>query len=199
MGKLIIPLETVQLDQPAVINEVVTETDLRPEDSKSASLKEAHIGGTLSAIDSELLFQGNVSGIFLCQCDRCLEDMEATISLDVSWLFEEGMESHPLEAFHKTDEIEEEEEEDTELEEPARYFSGLELDLSLHVWEELVLASPTKAHCDKECLGLCPQCGINLNQKSCGCTEQPEDENSNSALSSLKELFPDLPTGPPEE
>jgi uncharacterized protein len=197
VGKLIIPLSTISVDQPATIDEVVSEEDLRPTDSKSASLKEAHIDGTVSVIDSELLFQGNVSGVFLCQCDRCLIDMESNIALDVSWLFEEGTEPHPLEAFHETDEIEELEE--SELEEPIRYFSGRELDLTLHVWEELVLAAPTKAYCTDDCLGLCPQCGVNLNQESCDCTEQSEDENSNSGLSSLKELFPDLPTGPSEE
>ena len=195
MGKLVIPLGTVLLEQPATINEAVSEDEIRPEDSKSASLKEAHIEGTLSAIDSELLFQGNVSGTFFCQCDRCLIDMESNIALDVSWLFEEGTEPHPLEAFHETDEIEESVE--NELEEPIRYFDGQELDLTLHLWEELVLASPTKAYCSNDCLGLCPQCGINLNQESCDCTEQ--SEKSNSGLSSLKELYPDLPTGSSEE
>ncbi len=195
MGKLVIPLGTVLIDQPAAIDEVVSEDEIRPEDAKSASLKEAQIDGALSAVDSELLFQGKVSGIFFCQCDRCLIDMESNVALDVSWLFEEGTESHPLEAFHETDEIEELDE--TELEEPIRYFSGQELDLALHIWEELVLATPTKAYCKENCLGLCPECGINLNQESCDCSEQ--SENNNSALSSLKELYPDLPTGPSEE
>jgi uncharacterized protein len=195
VGKLVIPLGTVLIDQPAAINEVVSEDEIRPEDAKSASLKEAHIDGALSAVDSELLFHGKVSGIFLCQCDRCLSDMESKIALDVSWLFEEGTEPHPLEAFHETEEIEELDE--MELEEPIRYFSGQELDLSVHLWEELVLAAPTKAYCSENCLGLCPQCGVNLNQESCDCNEQ--SENNNSALSSLKELYPDLPTGPSEE
>ena len=44
------------------------------------------------------------------------------------------------------------------------------LDLSEAVRQNIFLATPMKPLCRAECAGLCPYCGHNLNQDSCGCT-----------------------------
>ncbi len=43
------------------------------------------------------------------------------------------------------------------------------LDLSEAVRQYALLAVPMKALCKKDCAGLCPKCGKNLNQGECGC------------------------------
>jgi len=35
--------------------------------------------------------------------------------------------------------------------------------------EALVLALPSKPLCNEDCRGLCPNCGVNLNEESCKC------------------------------
>lgn len=35
--------------------------------------------------------------------------------------------------------------------------------------EDILLALPTKILCKRDCKGLCPMCGVNLNEQSCNC------------------------------
>ncbi len=48
-------------------------------------------------------------------------------------------------------------------------FEGDELDLSELVYEQIVLAFPMKPLCHEGCKGLCPRCGADQNESSCGC------------------------------
>lgn len=50
-----------------------------------------------------------------------------------------------------------------------------ELDLSGPVREQLLLASPTYVVCGAECRGLCPGCGVNLNEEACVCAAGEPD------------------------
>lgn len=43
------------------------------------------------------------------------------------------------------------------------------------VEEELILNLPSKNLCRKDCRGLCPQCGKNLNEGLCGCRSDTTD------------------------
>lgn len=44
-----------------------------------------------------------------------------------------------------------------------------EIELAQMVWETLITALPAALLCSPDCRGLCPQCGANLNEGSCGC------------------------------
>lgn len=62
--------------------------------------------------------------------------------------------------------------------EEASYFTIDErhtLDLTEAVREYAVMAIPMKALCDKDCAGLCQNCGQNLNQGRCNCPVQEVD------------------------
>ena len=59
------------------------------------------------------------------------------------------------------------------------------LDLSELIYEHLVLELPIKTICDQNCLGLCPICGQNLNQKDCDCDRTVIDPR----LIKLKDFF----------
>ncbi len=49
------------------------------------------------------------------------------------------------------------------------------LDLTEAVRQYSLLAIPMKTLCKKDCAGLCPTCGKNLNQGRCGCPTQDTD------------------------
>jgi uncharacterized protein len=49
------------------------------------------------------------------------------------------------------------------------------LDLTEAVRQYAIMAIPMKPLCRKDCAGLCPTCGANLNQASCNCPPKPVD------------------------
>jgi uncharacterized protein len=49
------------------------------------------------------------------------------------------------------------------------------LDLTEAIRQYAVMAIPMKVLCDKDCAGLCPKCGQNLNQGKCDCPAQEVD------------------------
>ncbi len=50
-----------------------------------------------------------------------------------------------------------------------------EFDLSEIVRQALVLELPVRLYCRADCRGLCPRCGQNLNEGSCGCADRGAD------------------------
>lgn len=168
---------------------------MRPGGVPRTTLTSVRVAGTLSAVATEFVFRGRVSGTFERNCDRCLEPASKTIDQDVTWLFESGDD-----APQAAEDIEDEEGEldEAEDDERARYYRGEEIDLAPHVWEEMVLAEPTKFYCNEECRGLCPHCGKNLNEGACDCAPEME-ATGNTGLAVLKDLFPNLPSKPVED
>jgi uncharacterized protein len=55
------------------------------------------------------------------------------------------------------------------------FYQGEEIDLSPLVREQVLLALAERPLCREECRGLCPQCGVNLNEKECGCSTKAPD------------------------
>lgn len=43
------------------------------------------------------------------------------------------------------------------------------IDLDQEIREEIILSYPIKALCKNDCMGLCPKCGLNLNEGGCNC------------------------------
>jgi len=50
-----------------------------------------------------------------------------------------------------------------------------ELDLGEIVREQLLLNIPMRPLCGESCKGLCPHCGANLNETTCGCEQKSID------------------------
>lgn len=49
------------------------------------------------------------------------------------------------------------------------------IDLYDLIYNDIVLNLPTQVMCDVECKGLCPDCGVNLNHKTCECVQESID------------------------
>ncbi len=111
------------------------------------------------------LFRGKIHGKVAVPCDRCAEETEFTIDCS----FDE-FEDYP-------DESAQDEREDL-LEDNRVIFkekNAVIVDVGALLWEEFALALPTKPLCRKDCKGVCPTCGKNLNEGLCGCEEEGKD------------------------
>ncbi len=64
---------------------------------------------------------------------------------------------------------------------------GYSLDLYELVRDDILLELPIKHLCSEDCLGLCPQCGQNLNLDKCSCKKQAVDPR----MAVLDELLQD--------
>ena len=43
------------------------------------------------------------------------------------------------------------------------------IDLGEEIRQEIILANPARVLCCKDCKGICPECGMNLNKEKCKC------------------------------
>jgi uncharacterized protein len=60
-------------------------------------------------------------------------------------------------------------EEQLEADDYMMFHDGRQLDLREQAREALLLELPITPHCREDCRGLCPRCGEDLNEGSCGC------------------------------
>ena len=67
----------------------------------------------------------------------------------------------------------------------SAHIDGEELNVTALVLEEIALEVPIRPLCAKDCKGLCPRCGTDLNEKECGCSEEPKVD---PRLAGLKEF-----------
>jgi uncharacterized protein len=93
--------------------------------------------GLLFALRFEVTLQG--------PCHRCLEDAEVTLAIAA----EEYQDNHP--------------EPGAEDDMTCEYLADDVLDTDRWASDATVLAMPAKVLCREDCLGLCVQCGANLN------------------------------------
>ncbi len=193
MNRLVFPLSKVAHAGGHSFDEEVLEGDLRPSGAPDSALTSVRVAGTLSAIDTEYIFRGRLTGVFERPCDRCLEPASETVEQDVTWLFEPAMNGREAGSAVESDPDDGVEFDADDEGGRARYYDGDEIDLAPHVWEELLLAAPSKFYCQADCRGLCPSCGKNLNEGQCDCA--PESQQvGNTKLAGLRDLFPNLPS-----
>lgn len=104
------------------------------------------------------VLDGQLSGGLQVLCDRCLESYHR----ELRTVFRVFL-ALPIGETDKT-EIELAEE-DLEVD----FIMGEEIDLDEIIREQIYLSLPMKSLCSKNCLGLCPVCGSNLNDGDCQC------------------------------
>jgi len=120
----------------------------------------------------DLFFDGEVSGKARGNCGRCLESYPLEVTQEFSLVLTPAT---PL-----TGEIELAPGDLTQS-----FYEGTEIDLTPLMYEQIMLALPTRPLCGEECRGLCPQCGTNRNSGQCACVVESGDPRW-SALRNLK-------------
>lgn len=136
------------------------------------------LSGRLDRRDEEAFrLVGSLAVTLELECVRCLEPIRFDIreALDLLFL--------PTSANVGPANDEERELKDEDL--AVSFYQDERIDLSLLMREQVYLALPMKPICRSDCLGLCPECGTNLNLSSCGCDRDTVDPR----LATLKTLL----------
>ncbi|MDD5558704.1 DUF177 domain-containing protein [Candidatus Methylomirabilis sp.] len=111
-----------------------------------------------------VLANGTFTTTAVVMCSRCSEPVSVPVSDQFTILY-----AGASEAFRA------EESELSAAEMDVDVMQGDRLDLSRLLRENVLLNLPLQPLCRAECRGLCPRCGINLNESSCQCRVQEND------------------------
>ena len=132
-----------------------------------------------------VVFQGRIWGTVLRECVRCLSSFEDTLNAGCEAMFRPASSvPETKKTRFQSKKIEEGDLEEDSDEEEAFPIVDHHVDLLPVVREQIILATPIQPLCQKRCLGLCQQCGVNLNEETCGCSSGPFDSRM-SALSKI--------------
>ena len=111
-------------------------------------------------------------------CSRCLKNFDTPLASDFALTYAREMQGLM--------DVLDEKEIELKLEDVGLlYFRGEEINLQQGIQEQIVMAFPLQPLCTRDCKGLCPQCGSNLNQKDCGCRQIP-GSNKFAVLKNLR-------------
>lgn len=110
------------------------------------------VSGSIRNMADALVLEGEALATLELTCDRCLEDFSRALRVPVDTLLAETLE-------------------DEENDEILLLEDG-EVDLDEVFTTALVLAMDTKHVCSEACRGLCPGCGVNLNEEPCRCRKE---------------------------
>lgn len=118
------------------------------------------VEGRVRHLNPTLLVEGEIRAEAAFTCSRCLVSFKAPLHIPYAQEFV------PV---SRLDQINPEERDE------VRTFEGDTLDLTGSVAEAMLLDFPVKPLCREDCRGLCPQCGQDLNQGPCECSQEPVD------------------------
>lgn len=120
------------------------------------------VNGMLESLADGILFTGTISAPFDAECARCLEPIHDTITVApvVFYTYEEDMPASFSSDEEEVDIIASQDEtDDTYPLSPQSIY----LNMEALVRDSLAQALPLQPLDREDCRGLCPQCGINLN------------------------------------
>lgn len=141
-------------------------------DSEVSFSAPPHLRGTLANLGDVILLSGTVEATARLDCSRCLEPFELPLSgaLDavISGTDDPAARNEEQEWYLLQDES---------------------VDLLPAAESALRVEVPFAPVHDKECRGICPTCGCDLNRDECAC-EQHAGVPSDSPFASLKDLLP---------
>lgn len=193
VNTLRIPLKALAESPVLTVDVTANEDDIRPEGAEPVGMQDIRVEGTLSQIDTEYYFEGRASAVIAGPCDRCLGQARLVLDLPVEWYFERVDDDRESEMPGADAAVEFSEADLADSgSESLRLFSGETLDLGLSVWEDLVFSMPSKLLCRKDCKGICPDCGAELNAGPCECVVTTPAKG-HPGLAKLKDMYPDLP------
>jgi uncharacterized protein len=126
----------------------------------------------LERVGDDILLRGRMLGHVNVPCGRCLAPARIDLAAPVQMTYTQRPEVVSATVEIADDDVD------------FATFDGYEIDLGELFREQILLAIPMVPLCAPDCKGLCAQCGKDLNQGPCGCT-QHNDERWN-ALRGLK-------------
>lgn len=116
-----------------------------------------------------LSLDGSCQVIVMVPCDRCLESVRVPISL------------HPVREIDMKISAEER----VETLDEEDYIEGKILDADKLMHNEILVNWPIQILCQKDCKGICSNCGANHNQKSCDC----DTDSLDPRMAAISDIF----------
>ena len=126
-------------------------------------------------IKNLISLDGKISTLLDLECGKCLRKFRQPLKVDVRAHF-----------LPESSQYEDDESLDQSIE--VLLYSGESIDLDHIVQEYILLSLPFRPLCKESCLGLCMNCGKDLNDGRCGC----EIEAPNRSFSVLHNFFQDV-------
>jgi len=123
--------------------------------------------------------EGELATRLQLSCSRCLADFPLVLEFDFAVAFTHA------DALS----VEDDSEDGVELtadELGLGIYEGEEIDLHEALYEQILLALPSRPLCSDACKGLCSVCGTDLNVSTCRCSPEP----FNSKFGALKDFKP---------
>ena len=132
-----------------------------------AYVRPVSFSGTYMLADETVIVRGIARAVIESPCARCLKPTETNVEaeLDEAFIRDTG--------------------EEREVDDDQYMYSGHVLELDEAVRTALLLEMPSRVLCKEDCLGLCDQCGADLNINACSCQKDLTRRNPFSALASL--------------
>jgi uncharacterized protein len=129
-----------------------TIADVGLDDPRFAADEPVSVDLHLEALTDGLVVDGEVRSRWLAECRRCLEPIDGDVRVVVHELYQREL-----------------------TDEDAFPIVGELIDLTEMVREVLLLDAPAAPLCRTDCAGLCPTCGMDLNDGPCDCPQAPAD------------------------
>lgn len=127
--------------------------------------KHVLLDGEIFKIDDNLMFTGTVNYTFACECARCLKKFDNTAEAKFQAIIVQK--------------------EDEESDEIQFVITDGKVQMDEIIKQLIYLSMPMKSLCNKDCKGICPSCGVNLNYEKCQC----ENNLTDPRLEKLKDLL----------
>ena len=130
----------------------------------------------LTNIEGLVAVTGVLEGTIIRECVRCLKKYEDPLAFSVRAAFIPEPKSaprHPKRIDPRKTRAEITEAEPEEEPDDQYHYQGNQLDLAPMLREHVILSAPMQPLCSDDCLGLCAQCGKNLNEGPCQCAAEP--------------------------
>ncbi|MGH7934980.1 MAG: YceD family protein [Candidatus Binataceae bacterium] len=112
---------------------------------------------------TELFFQGQIGALTVASCARCTEEFKTVRHRAFRYVLSPRVIGYDGQADLRAEDLE------------FSLYDGEEVDLLPLIREQMLLALCERPLCREDCRGLCPHCGVNLNQGECGCRVETFD------------------------
>jgi uncharacterized protein len=132
--------------------------------SDEVTLTDILLKGEMTGAGESVSVRGTVRATLVAHCARCLKEVSQPLKAEIDEVFVREVDPENPD---------------------QRLLEGHEIDLTSPARESLLLEMPMRLLCRKDCKGLCPVCGANLNDKSCECLKGEPKANPFSALEKL--------------
>ena len=157
---LTIPLARLEREGSLEVRAEIPADDPSWEGTELRFLAPLSVSGRVQWVPSgEVLARLSLQGLLAQKCRRCLEPVSVRVEEELELLFAPGDEYAGME--------------NGSVRLLPEGVGGL--DLVEAIREDLILSQSLLALCRPDCKGLCPQCGINLNENRCECSQEESD------------------------